>query len=77
MEERNGNGATLTRMFDAESGRLKRVSTKRGATEIRYDTYKWRSDGLLESRADETGATVRRERFMHDRLGRLESATAP
>ena len=77
MEERYGNGTIMTRMFDAQSGRLESVLTEQGMTEIRHDTYKWRSDGLLESRADETGSTVRRESFAHDRLGRLTSATAP
>ena len=74
-KETYGNGTILTRMFKAESGRLESVLTKRGETEIRHDTYKWRSDGLLESRTDATGATERQERFVHDRLGRLESAT--
>ena len=75
--ESYGNGTSMTRMFNAESGRLESVLTEQGMTEIRHDTYKWRSDSLLESRADETGATVRRESFVHDRLGRVESATTP
>ena len=76
--ESYGNGTQTVRAFDPKSGRLKDIDTTLGmTTEILDDTYKWRSDGLLQSRADGTGTTLRRETFVHDRLGRLKSSATP
>ena len=42
---------------------------------IQDNTYAWRSNGILSSRLDSSGATAKRESFAYDALDRLKSAT--
>ncbi len=43
----HGNGATTTRTFQAGTARLTRINTAHGATTLRDDAYRWRSNGIL------------------------------
>ncbi len=70
-----GNGAETARAFDAASGRLRGIDTTRGAAKIQDSTYAWRTNGILSSRLDESGATAKGETFAYDALDRLKSAT--
>ena len=71
--ESYGNGVSTTRTFD-ELGRTTGIGTAKGTTKLQNETYGWRSDGLLESRAVGSGATADTEVFGYDHLGRLDSA---
>ena len=70
-----GNGVVTAREFDAKSGRLTDIDTTRGTTKIQDNTYAWRTNGILASRLDESGATAKEETFGYDALDRLKSAT--
>ena len=70
--ETHGNGATTTRAFQTGTPRLTRVNTARGATTLRDDGYRWRSNGILAQRT----APGLEETFAHDGLDRLRTATA-
>ena len=80
--ERLGNGALVSRRFEAASGRQTRQDVRlRG--KLRHDAqYGWRSDGLLKRRSirgvlDDGASTGHREEsFVHDGLGRLKTAAA-
>ena len=64
-----GNGVVTARAFDAKSGRLREIDTTRGAAKIQDNTYAWRTNGILSSRLDESGATAKGETFAYDALG--------
>ena len=68
-----GNGVSTTRTFD-DLGRATGIDTVNGTATFQDETYGWRSDGLLESRAVGTGATADTEVFAYDHLGRLSGA---
>ena len=68
-----GNGVATTRTFD-DLGRTTGIATVKGTAKFQDETYGWRSDGLLESRAVGTGATADTEVFAYDHLGRLSGA---
>ena len=68
-----GNGVSTTRTFD-DLGRTTGIDTVKGTATFQDETYGWRSDGLLESRAVGTGATADTETFGYDHLGRLSGA---
>ena len=69
-----GNGVSTTRTFD-ELGRTTGIDTLKGTATFQDESYGWRSDGLLESRAVGTGAAADTEVFGYDHLGRLDAAT--
>ena len=69
-----GNGVVTARGFDASTGRVREIGTTRGSAKIQDNTYAWRSNGILSSRLDESGATARKESFGYDALDRLTSA---
>ena len=64
-----GQGVSRSRM-----GRTTGIATVKGTAKFQDETYGWRSDGLLESRAVGTGATADTEVFAYDHLGRLSGA---
>lgn len=68
-----GNGVSTTRTYD-DLGRTTGIDTVKGTASFQDETYGWRSDGLLESRAVGTGATADTEVFAYDHLGRLSGA---
>ncbi|MDE0223711.1 MAG: Ig-like domain-containing protein [Gammaproteobacteria bacterium] len=70
-----GNGVETARVFNAKNGRLTDIDTTRGAAKIQDNTYAWRTNGILSSRLDESGATAKGETFAYDALDRLTSAT--
>ena len=73
--ETYGNGATTTRSFFPESGRLSSVETLVGAQQIQDLQYKWQTDGVLERRKALPNAgvlTTREEVFDYDVLGRID-----
>ena len=78
--EELGSGATVTRTFDAASGRLETLKVAKSSTTLQDNAYDWRSDGLLASRtakAAGSGALARgrrEETFTRDALGRLTKA---
>ena len=73
-QQTHGNGVVTARGFDAKSGRLTDIDTTRGAAKIQDNTYAWRTNGILSSRLDESGATAKGETFAYDALDRLKSA---
>ena len=70
-----GNGVVTAGPFDAKTGRLTDIDTTRGTAKIQDNTYVWRTNGILASRLDESGATAKQESFGYDALDRLKSAT--
>ncbi len=55
----------------SKSGRLRGI----GTAKIQDNTYAWRTNGILSSRLDESGATAKGESFAYDALDRLTAAT--
>lgn len=69
-----GQGVTSARSYNPLTGALESVSTTAGSTSLQNNNFKWRSDGLMESRSTAIGQQ-RTERFNYDNLSRLTSAT--
>ncbi len=65
-----GNGVTSARAYNPLNGQLESVSTTIGTTQIQDNNFQWRSDGLLESRRNNTGQS-KTENFTYDNLSRL------
>lgn len=72
--ETYGNGVVTSRAFDAKTGRLTDIDTGSGGTTIQDNRYKWRSNGMLESRFHVNNGITIEEAFIHDNLDRLIQA---
>jgi len=73
-DESYGNGHTTLRGFDPVTGWLETIDTSSGGNVLQDNTYEWQSNGILESRAKQVGATSYSEVFEHDGLNRLEQS---
>ncbi|MGQ9426464.1 RHS repeat domain-containing protein [Gilvimarinus sp. F26214L] len=72
VEEVYGNGVITTRQYDPNTGRLESINTGNGSVQDNH--YRWRSDGILESRLAQAGGVQKEERFTYDSLRRLVEA---
>ena len=76
-DEEYGNDVETIRVYDAKTGRLKSIDTSlinSPFTAFQDNDYAWRSDGILESRINNLGTTIKKETFDYDELNRLEDA---
>ncbi len=71
-----GNGIVQTRTYDQKVGTAKSIHSVLGATTLQDSAYGWQTNGMLEHRSDDSGATAKQELLVYDSLNRLTTSTS-
>ncbi|MEL6301656.1 MAG: RHS repeat-associated core domain-containing protein [Pseudomonadota bacterium] len=66
-----GNGVLTARTYNAQTGRLDRIASSAGSTNVQDLNYSWDTIGNLQSRHDKSAGKNLLESFTYDGLNRL------
>ena len=71
-QETFGNGVSTARHYNPLTGQLESIQSSKNSQLLQNNTYKWRSNGLMESRIN--SIQQKEESFTYDELNRLLEA---